>query len=275
MHLRRACRWARSIPSLVRREILGRAPVLTLLLCSGPVWSASPRCTDFLSLDPHTVDWDTCRPAPVGPEEKNRVLQSLPAEGEVRQLTERERQKLKDLTAVLRLHGRESIYEIKVISVPQAWTGLYGRAVLLISQPALQLLRSEELQALVAHEIGHEYVWSLYEAAQRRQQTVSLRELELACDAIAVFTLERLEISPHHLVRALEKVFRFNRERWGQAANESRYPSLETRRNLIRNLSQGTGERPRWSRQNLTGRSRPTQVDPLGAFPPCFSFLEP
>jgi Zn-dependent protease with chaperone function len=40
--------------------------------------------------------------------------------------------------------------------------GLYGRAVLLISLPALRLLRAEQLEALVAHEIAHEYWWDAW-----------------------------------------------------------------------------------------------------------------
>ena len=48
------------------------------------------------------------------------------------------------------------MYDIKVIDMRYARVGLYEQAVVLISKPALTLLEPEELQALVAHEMGHE-----------------------------------------------------------------------------------------------------------------------
>jgi hypothetical protein len=145
------------------------------------------------------------------------------------------------LNAVLRLHQRDSVYEIKVISIPQAWTGLHGRAVLLISLPVLRLLESEELQALVAHEIGHEYLWQEFAVADRLKNRERLRELELACDAIAVLTLERVGVKADRLSLGLEKAFWFNRERFGWATNESSYPSLSARRKLVKAMSSAKG----------------------------------
>jgi hypothetical protein len=183
------------------------------------------------------MDLDACRPASVDAEEKALVLKSLPSEGEVTELTESERQKLKDLGPVLRLHAREGVYELKVIAVPQAWVGLHGRAVLLISLPALRLLDSEELQAVVAHEIGHEYVWQEYAVARARNDTTRLRELELACDAIAVLTLAQIGVKPDRLVTAVEKGLRFNHDRFGRPKNENSYPSLQARRKLVKRIS--------------------------------------
>jgi hypothetical protein len=188
-------------------------------------------------MDLGVIDLDACRPVPVDAEEKTLVLKSLPSEGEVTQLTESERQKLKDLGAVLRLHARERVYELKVIALPQAWVGLYERAVLLISLPALKLLDSEELQAIVAHEIGHEYVWQEYALARTRNDTTRLRELELACDAIAVVTLARIGVKPDRLITAVEKGLRFNHDRFGRPNNENSYPSLQARRKLVKRIS--------------------------------------
>jgi hypothetical protein len=137
-------------------------------------------------------------------------------------------------------HG--GTYEIKVISVPQAWTGLHERVVLLISRPALALLTSEELQALAAHEIGHEYLWESYRVAERQGDTKRLRELELACDAIAVLTLERIGVSTSHLTAGLEKVRQFNLQRFGWASNESSYPSPAARRRLVNVMSSPKGQ---------------------------------
>src|SRR4051812_27724454 len=229
MNLRCTFNHAPGTPSLVRYGALWPPMVLIGLMLSGHVASASQTCADLLETAKHSFDLNTCRPAPVGTQEKSLVLKSLPTDGEVTQLTESERRKLRDLNAVLHLHERDGVYELKVISVPQAWTGLHERAVLLISRTALGLLSSEELQALVAHEIGHEYLWKEYAVAQGNNDTTRLRELELACDAIAVLTLERIGVKPDRLTIGLEKVWRFNHERFGWATNESSYPSLKAR----------------------------------------------
>jgi hypothetical protein len=91
---------------------------------------------------------------------------------------------------------------------------LHAQAVLLISLPALRPLDSQELQAVVAHEIAHEHVWQEYAVAQMHNDTARLRELELTCDAIAVLTLMRLGVNPDRLVTAVEKGLRFNHDRF-------------------------------------------------------------
>lgn len=221
---------ARNTGSVVRSGVLWHAVFLAFGMVSG--YGATPN-----QLRADLMDLDACRPAPVGAEGKSVALKSLLSKGEVTQLSEDDRRKLRDLGPILRLHAREGVYEIKLISVPQAWTGLYRRAVLLISLPALRLLDSEELQALVAHEIGHEYVWQEYAIAQERKDRAHLLELELACDQIAVVTLERIGVKPNRLITALEKTSRFNRGGFGRAANESNYPSLKTRRALVKEMS--------------------------------------
>ena len=110
----------------------------------------------MLAADPNVMArfLETARPAPMSSEDKARVLNTLPPEGEVTNLNASARRKLAALTQVLRAAGRESVYEIKVIDVPQARIGLLARAVILISEPALTLLDADELQAQVAHESG-------------------------------------------------------------------------------------------------------------------------
>ena len=138
---------------------------------------------------------------------------------------------------MLRAQSRKDVYEVRIVTVPQAWTGLHARAVLLISMPAFVLLTSEELQALVAHEIGHEYVWQQYESAKTRKDAKRLRELELVCDALAIATLRRIGVAPERLESASEKVFWYNRERFGVALNIGNYPSLAARRQLIKEMT--------------------------------------
>lgn len=245
MSLRQTFNHAQSTTSVVLLEALWRGAFFVFGAFSGQVASADETCIDLLLRGSHAIDLDTCRPAPIGADEKSAVLKSLPKDGEVTRLSESEQRKLRGLDAVLRVHQRQGVYVIKVISVPQAWTGLYGRAVLLISLPALELLPAEELQALVAHEIGHDYVWQEFALAQRSKNRKRLRELETACDAIAVLTLERIGVGPDRLVVALEKVSWYNRERLGLAANESSYPSLRARQHLVQAMSSTNRQRLR------------------------------
>jgi hypothetical protein len=146
---------------------------------------------------------------------------------------------------VLRAAERDSVYAIKVIDVPQAAIGLHARAVLLISEAALTLLRADELQAVTAHEIGHEYVWLDYERASTLGDRNRLKELELVCDGIAIVTLHRLGMKASWLTTGLEKISRFNQERLGTARNESSYPTLVERRTFARAATAWAAGAPR------------------------------
>ena len=64
-------------------------------------------------------------------------------------------------------------YEIKVIDLPQAGMALHDRAVLLITAPTIALLSAAELQAMAAHEIGHEYVWTEWNRAHQHADQVA------------------------------------------------------------------------------------------------------
>ena len=197
---------------------------------------------DLLATDPVAFGrfLEAARPAPVSAEDKARVLSTLPVEGEVIGFSAPGRQKLAALTKVFRATGRESVYEIKVIDVPQAAIGLHGRAVLLISQAALTLLDAGELQALGAHEIGHEYVWTQRERAFQLADRSRLKDLELICDGIAIVTLHGLGLDASSLVTGVEKISRFNRERFGTANNEGDYPTLAHRQAFARAVGRWT-----------------------------------
>jgi hypothetical protein len=198
---------------------------------------------------------DAARPSPVSGELKARVLQGLPREGEVTDLSGVARQRLAGLGPLLRATGRDGMYTIKVIDVPQAAVAIHARVVLLISQPALRLVDAEELQALVAHEVGHEYVWTDYERASAASDHARLRDLELLCDGIAVATLHRLGIDPAHLIAGLEKLGRFNRRLSGAIKNLDDYPTEKQRREFVRAaaawVARGDGSAP------AGGRGRP------------------
>jgi hypothetical protein len=188
--------------------------------------------SDLLSMEPSRfAQWlAATRPAPVSVDEKARTLNELPEEGEVVHLNEGARRKLASLTLLLQAVGRKSIYEFKVIDVPQAVMGLHARSVVLISAPALRLLDADELQALLAHEVGHEYIWPEYE---RRTPFGDVKELELVCDGIAIVILRELGIDASRLIGGIEKLARFN-ERFKKPLNEASYPTVAERRAFAR-----------------------------------------
>jgi hypothetical protein len=217
--------------------------VLIAMPCSG-----EERCR-VAPVGPLDLEYLTaCRPAPATVAERQTSIRGLPAEGAVTTFGSEERAKLDTLTSLLRFHARDDVYLVKVIDVPRAWTGLYGRAVLLISLPALRLLRAEQLEALVAHEIAHEYWWDAWETARQRSDRVGLRNLEGLCDAVAALTLTALGIPGERLTSALGAVQAFNHSRFGIAANEADYPSLRERQAIVKRFS-GADDGPRDSRR--------------------------
>jgi hypothetical protein len=189
----------------------------------------------FLANDSNTTgfDLDRARPRPVNSEYRTSVLNSLPKEGRITKLKEPQLRKLAALDAILQLHQRESVYEyvvFKAVPLPYAFIGLNHRVALLISETALDLLTVEELQASLAHEIGHEYVWAEYLEAEKRNDERRLKELELICDGIAILTLQRTGLNAAPLLTAAEKVATYNRSSTGPAANVYRYPSGDERK---------------------------------------------
>ncbi|HSB61320.1 MAG TPA: hypothetical protein VLI67_06350 [Vicinamibacteria bacterium] len=178
------------------------------------------------------------RPPPLGPAEREGVLATLPPEGEVLDLDADQRRKLAAARRVLELHGRGAVYVVKVIDVPQAAVALHARAVLLVSEPALDLLDEEELQALFAHEVGHEYFWGEYLRARQEKDRRRRQTLELLCDGLAILTLRGAGMGPRPLTSALEKVLRYNRDRFGAALNEGDYPAIGERRRFARRLGE-------------------------------------
>jgi hypothetical protein len=210
---------------------------------------------DVLSIDPDAfAQWlETGRPTPVTVEEMSRILDSLPPSGEVRNLDGVQLKKLAAVKELLRATGRDEAYVVKVVDVPQAAIGLHARAVMLISEPALALLTADEVQALAAHEIGHEYVWDEYARAVRLEEQTRIKQLELLCDAIAVVILHRAGMDSSRLMSALDKIGRFNRDRFGPAVNEINYPTVAERRAFARSirawLARGRADRTRPERR--------------------------
>ena len=188
-----------------------------------------------LRTDPNTFwkDLGQSRPQAPSPESKAAVLAALPVKGEIRNLKEPARRKLSAAQEILRLHERDTVYEVKVIDVPDAFVGLHARSVILISQNALNLLSVEELQASIAHEAGHEYIWAQYATAREQKDFGRLQELEMFCDIVSVVTLRRAGLDPSSLITCFEELLSYNHERFGRHPNEAHYVSPGDRKRFI------------------------------------------
>jgi hypothetical protein len=213
-------------------------PALATLLFVSPVHGQDPvksALASFLTTDPRTFERNLSkirRPSidvRVKASAVSSFYEALPENGEITALNDSSKRKVAALERVLRVHDRASAYDIKVITVQQAYVGLYKRAILLISEVALDVLDAEELQAIVAHEMAHEYVWERWEAAREIKDRSTLKELELYCDGIAMITLQLIGVRPARFLDGLRNIVRFNVERFGEAANDDSYPSLVER----------------------------------------------
>ena len=190
------------------------------------------------------------RRPPLDANERKQVLASLPKEGALVP-TKVETQKLLFVTATLRFHGLDGV-TIVVIDVPQAFLGLHGRAVLLVSRPALRLLSGPELRAMTAHEVGHDFFWAEYARASHDGNRMALRELELRCDGVAALTLISQGLDPATLGNGATKLTQFNRA-LGADANADKYPPPDVRLQFVRTLARlASQERTRSARPSMS-----------------------
>jgi hypothetical protein len=172
------------------------------------------------------------RPRAVDPAEHDRIVGALPPHGTIRP----DALALAKMTLgedVLAYHGRRGLVSFTIIDVDPAFVALHARAVILVSAHALSVVDREEFAAIVAHEIGHEYVWGDYERAKQDGDHARIRELELRCDGIAVLTLRRLGVRPERLIRALEMLTWYNQERLFDSDRRD-YASRDERRAFVR-----------------------------------------
>jgi len=179
----------------------------------------------------------------LSPELREKVIAALPKKGEVRVLHPDWRRKLDSVALVLKAHGRDSDYVFKVFESDQARLAIHARFVVLVPDTALKLLTSSELQAVVAHEIGHEYVWEEYDQAKKRNDWSRLRELELFCDGVAILTLVRIDVSPSALIDALrmmEASDRINGISWVRNSHPSTFDRARFASELTKRLVIGT-----------------------------------
>src|SRR5215208_2340378 len=159
------------------------------------------------------------RPAPLDSAARARVVAGLPHQGAVR-AGRGELAKMQFAEAVLAHEGRSGSISVIVINVAPAFVGLHERAVILTSMQSLRLLNAQEFAALVAHELGHDYLWRDYAIASQNGDHAAIRELELRCDGVAVLVLRRAGLSAELLVSALKTATWFNQEHGYMADRE-------------------------------------------------------
>ena len=142
--------------------------------------------------DQSLADYLKCiRPKRLSPAHRAQVIAFLPKEGEV-QPSAKGWAKLAALEPIFSYHDRSGAIEIRVIAVGHAFVGLHARSVLLVSEEALDLLTTEELQAAAAHEMGHDYFWNEYQLAREYKRYEEMQELELRCDGVAIIAMTSL-----------------------------------------------------------------------------------
>jgi Zn-dependent protease with chaperone function len=167
-------------------------------------------------------------PATIDAEMKRAIVAALPAKGEA-VLTSKARAKVQALQSMLAQERLAAIPEIKVVNLPYACAALHARVVLIICERALRVLGTEELQAIVAHELGHELFWEEYDLARERNDLQVMHEVELLADAIAIRTLVRRGKDPKDLISALKKIYRYNAMLPLPALDTSTHPTLGER----------------------------------------------
>ena len=173
---------------------------------------------------------------------RRMVIDTLPQQGNLVP-TWREIAKLSSIRPIVAYHGLGQDFELRVVMLRgEAFIGLHARSVLLITRETLDLVDELQLQALVAHELGHDYVWEQYEAARKLRDDRAIQQLELLCDGIAVIALLRLSVDPEHLISAVTAVTQHN-ERLGARGRVSRYVPLPERVRFIRAIAKLTAAR--------------------------------
>lgn len=175
------------------------------------------------------------RPVGVSAEQRARLVASIRKEDIVAPSPERQI-KLNALRPVLEYHERAAV-EVKILHfpIPLAWAGFLEGAAVVVSEDALDLLTAEELQAVIAHELGHEYFAAEFESARKNKQWNKVKEVELRCDAISIITMKSLGLNPDSLVSGVSKLTKFN-EGHGVKSNPNLVTSLDDRLNFCKTM---------------------------------------
>jgi hypothetical protein len=175
------------------------------------------------------------RPPGISPEQRARLVSMIRKEDIVSPSIQRQA-KLDALRPVLEYHERSAV-EVKILRLGLAWAGMLEGAAVVVSEEAVDVLTAEELQAVVAHELGHEYFAAEYEAARKSKQYDLVKEVELRCDAIAVITLSRLRLNPELLLSGVSRLTKFNEAR-GVKNNPNLGSSVDERQRFCKAIEE-------------------------------------
>jgi len=115
------------------------------------------------------------RPGQLSPELKAKLIAILPNQ-DIISPSAHGRDKLDALQPVLKHYGRSSVIDLKVIRMGQAVILFLAGAAVVISEEALDLLTAKELQAIISHELGHEYFWNEWQQARLDKQYEKMQE---------------------------------------------------------------------------------------------------
>jgi len=147
-------------------------------------------------------------------------------------------EKLRRLAApILTLHQQFGVIELLVFSDDQIYVALVGGWSLAVSTRALLRLTEEELQAAVAHEVGHIYTMVEAYYAERAKDDAKLRETELLADAVSALTMKALRKDPASLLRVIEKELSLLAAQGTVALTDASHPTTESRKVLNARLT--------------------------------------
>src|SRR5215469_14106689 len=110
----------------------------TILACATTIWAITP-CMAADDIDRALDRLRRIEPLPqLSQDLKVAVIAALPTEGEVKTLTVAQREKIAAVVPVLKAHGNEADYLVKVVRSPQARVAIHARFVVLITDTALR-----------------------------------------------------------------------------------------------------------------------------------------
>ena len=169
----------------------------------------------------------------ISQQERERWVATIRKEDIILPSAERQA-KLDKLQPVLDYHERSSI-QVKILRLGLAWVGFLEGAAVVISEEAIDLLSAEELQAVIAHELGHEYFAADYDLARKNGQYDIVKEVELRCDAVSIITMKSLGLEPDSLMSGVSKITKFN-EALGVRDNRNLVTSPDERRRFCQSM---------------------------------------
>src|SRR5262249_17188920 len=165
------------------------------------------------------------RPRQLSPELKTKLIAIFPKQ-DIVQPSGKGLEKLAALDPVLEYYGRRSVVDLLVVRMGQPIVLFLAGAAVVISEEALGLLSAKELQAVVAHEMGHEYFWNEWQTGGLNNEYEKMQEIELRCDGMAIVALSQLGLEPQTFIMAITKI---TRAHGGPRINMEYYTPLEER----------------------------------------------